>query len=779
MKNRLRIVTALCLLTFSGMLAQGTLPPVPTELTAALSSDATIPVVKLGWNVPAGTWGFIIYRSVDDSSHFQKLGMANTTVYYDRTVSSGHTYFYYVTSVAFSTTDTRLIQSGPSNIAWVRVGPTPERPIGVIAGTVADDTTGKPIRGVRVLFYRIRSSLTAAVVVDPPSAITDSLGFYAAKLDTGRYKVKAEPAPWMPPGPPPYVAEWFDNKPDMVSADMVAVIPNASVKADFGLSRVLIPTIPRGTITGKVIDDATHEPLPGIMIRFFRKGPSITNWQPVATTDSLGVYTMLLDTGVYLLKTESLRMSPIDYIHEWFDNVTDPAKATPVAVRAGSTFEANFGLSKPVPPTYATIEGYVTDTLGNPLRRATVAIMHPLQILDAANAASLTTPGTGDESMDVEGVGYCRGVVWKGYTDSLGYYKARVISDRAYIAMAAKWGYRAEYYDNKPNPLLADIIKVPTNIKSINFELASNPVVHNSISGVVRDSLGNEVVSRIVLFPTDPTGVRMPIRFGHTDSTGAYTIGDVRLGTYIVLAVPFGKYAPAFYKKGAFGVIYWKMADRVLVNGDVTGIDIGVVPINSFGYATLSGTVTTGTTPLPGVRVMATSASGAVVGYGLTDGAGAYSIAAVPPGPTTIAVDCPDYTSSERVVTVPQDGFSVNNVNFTLQPDATTDVSGMTQVPEMFALNQNYPNPFNPSTTITFDMPVAGYATLTVFNMLGQEIQTLQNGNAAAGRSTIVWNATDHAGQAVASGVYFYRLTVSGANGKTLYQSVQKMMLMR
>ncbi|GEM_PF-4433773 len=352
---------------------------------------------------------------------------------------------------------------------------------------------------------------------------------------------------------------------------------------------------------------------------------------------------MLLDTGVYLLKTESLRMSPIDYIHEWFDNVTDPAKATPVAVRAGSTFEANFGLSKLVPPTYATIEGYVTDTLGNPLRRATVAIMHPLQVLDAVNAASLTTPGTGDESMDVEGVGYCRGVVWKGYTDSLGFYKARVISDRAYIAMAAKWGYRAEYYDNKPNPLLADIIKVPTNIKSINFELASNPVVHNSISGVVRDSLGNEVVSRIVLFPADPTAVRMPIRFGHTDSTGAYTIGDVRLGTYIVLAVPFGKYAPAFYKKGAFGVIYWKMADRVLVSGDVNKVSISMCCADQlFGYATLSGIVTAGTAPLAGVRVMATSASGAVVGSDSLTGPVRISIAAVPPGPTTITVDCPD-----------------------------------------------------------------------------------------------------------------------------------------
>jgi flagellar hook assembly protein FlgD len=121
----------------------------------------------------------------------------------------------------------------------------------------------------------------------------------------------------------------------------------------------------------------------------------------------------------------------------------------------------------------------------------------------------------------------------------------------------------------------------------------------------------------------------------------------------------------------------------------------------------------------------------------------------------------------------------VNNVNFTLQPDATTDVSENTVVPETFLLNQNYPNPFNPSTTITFDMPAAGYANLTVFNMLGQEIRTLQNGLAAAGRTSIVWDATDRSGLSVASGLYFYRLTVTGSNGQELFRSVQKMMLVR
>jgi flagellar hook assembly protein FlgD len=76
-------------------------------------------------------------------------------------------------------------------------------------------------------------------------------------------------------------------------------------------------------------------------------------------------------------------------------------------------------------------------------------------------------------------------------------------------------------------------------------------------------------------------------------------------------------------------------------------------------------------------------------------------------------------------------------------------------------------------------MPVAGYATLTVFNMLGQEIRTLQNGQTGAGRTAVVWDATNHSGRSVASGLYFYRLTVNDANGKTMYQSVQKMLLVR
>lgn len=777
MKRQLLCAVIVVLTAVSGVMAQATLPPTPENVTAQLA-PGSLPVVRLSWDVPNGPWGFIVYRADDDSTSFRKLAMVNTTVFYDHAVDHGHVYFYYVTSVTLDATG-HPVQSPLSSVVSIRIGGTPDRPVGALAGTVVDDSTGRPIPGVRILFTRMRASITHSI----PFAITDSLGRYMAKLDTGVYKVKAEPAPWMPPGPPPYQPEWYDNKPDMVSADPVTVIENASFVVDFGLSRIPLPPIPKGLITGKVVDDQTQLPLRGVFIRFFKKGPVLSNWQPIAVTDSLGVYSMKLDTGVYLIRADwpfpTISAAMASYVSEWYDNVTDPSLATPVRVGVGTTFVADFGLNKVPEPVYATIEGIVTDTLGNPLRHATVAILRTLQDLNTAAALTRLTPGTGAESMDIEGIGFCRGVVWKGHTDSLGTYKARVLANRAYIAVAAKWGFLPEYYDNKPNPLLADIIKVPTNIKSINFSLAPNPILHNSISGIVRDSAGTGVPSILVVFPVRPTLTPARVRFGHTDSTGAYTIGDITLGTYIVLAVPFAGYAPAFYKAGAYGVMNWMMADKVLISGDVSGIDVGVVPIRSIGIASVSGTVRASGTALAGVRVVASTAGGEIVGYGLTDDQGAYVIDGVPNGSLTLTADRPDYVGTPAGVTIPWDTYDVGGVDFVMQEEGATDVPAPSGTPQTFALHQNYPNPFNPSTTIAFDMPAAGRAELRVFSMLGQEVATVVTGPVAAGRATVTWNARDGAGRPVASGLYFYRLTVVDQTGRELFRSVRKMVLVR
>jgi len=76
--------------------------------------------------------------------------------------------------------------------------------------------------------------------------------------------------------------------------------------------------------------------------------------------------------------------------------------------------------------------------------------------------------------------------------------------------------------------------------------------------------------------------------------------------------------------------------------------------------------------------------------------------------------------------------------------------------PTTYSLRQNYPNPFNPSTTIGFSLPMSGNVTLKVYNMLGQEVATLVNGELEAGVYSVVWTPKE-----LASGIYMYRLQVS------------------
>ena len=81
-------------------------------------------------------------------------------------------------------------------------------------------------------------------------------------------------------------------------------------------------------------------------------------------------------------------------------------------------------------------------------------------------------------------------------------------------------------------------------------------------------------------------------------------------------------------------------------------------------------------------------------------------------------------------------------------------------LPARFALGPNYPNPFNPSTNIPYQLAALSAVRLEVFNLLGQRIAMLVDGERPAGFHTATWHATDAAGRAVAAGVYIYRMTV-------------------
>jgi hypothetical protein len=98
----------------------------------------------------------------------------------------------------------------------------------------------------------------------------------------------------------------------------------------------------------------------------------------------------------------------------------------------------------------------------------------------------------------------------------------------------------------------------------------------------------------------------------------------------------------------------------------------------------------------------------------------------------------------------------------------TVTLIGDGQLPKEFALSQNYPNPFNPSTTIKYDLSVDTRVSLKVFNIIGQEVVTLVNGEQKAGYKSIQWNAAN-----VASGVYFYRLQAGD------FVAIKKLLLLK
>jgi hypothetical protein len=95
------------------------------------------------------------------------------------------------------------------------------------------------------------------------------------------------------------------------------------------------------------------------------------------------------------------------------------------------------------------------------------------------------------------------------------------------------------------------------------------------------------------------------------------------------------------------------------------------------------------------------------------------------------------------------------------QAEVTSLYNGLTFVvdhnnsnmPDKFILEQNYPNPFNPTTKIKYSVPLLSNVQVNIFDVLGNEIETLVNAEKTAGNYELIWNAIN-----LPSGVYFYKI---------------------
>ncbi|MBD3165389.1 T9SS type A sorting domain-containing protein [bacterium] len=90
------------------------------------------------------------------------------------------------------------------------------------------------------------------------------------------------------------------------------------------------------------------------------------------------------------------------------------------------------------------------------------------------------------------------------------------------------------------------------------------------------------------------------------------------------------------------------------------------------------------------------------------------------------------------------------------------------ELPTSYSLEQNYPNPFNPTTDIAFNLAAPQHVTLSVYNVMGQQVANLVNQPMQAGRHTVSFNGAD-----LASGVYFYGIQAGS------FQQMKRMVLMK
>lgn len=94
-------------------------------------------------------------------------------------------------------------------------------------------------------------------------------------------------------------------------------------------------------------------------------------------------------------------------------------------------------------------------------------------------------------------------------------------------------------------------------------------------------------------------------------------------------------------------------------------------------------------------------------------------------------------------------------------------------LPREFELLPNYPNPFNPTTSFSVALPVPSHVAVEIYNLLGQRVVKLFDGQAQAGYLDLKWDGRDSGGRQVGSGVYFYKVETEA------FRQVRKMVLLK
>ena len=589
---------------------------------------------------------------------------------------------------------------------------------GSISGTVTEEGTGNPIAYCNV---EARNASTGDWV---ESDSTDELGNYTlGPLPTGTYKVHFSIYDET------HLREWYDDKPDEQSADIIYVfapMDTPGVDAELAVG---------GSISGTVIEEGTGNPVTNCWVVVY--DAATYNWVEGENTDSSGNYTVgAIPTGTY-----KVEFSPNDGVHvrEWYDDRPDFESADSVTVAAPEQVSINDavlvvggsisgtvteeGTGAPITSCSITaydaatddyLESGNTDSLGNytigglvtgeyKVRFSPYDEVHvrewyndkpsqssadPVPVnapfdtggVDAALAVGGSISGMVTEEGTGAPIGNCNIYAYDAATGEYitsvntgtsGNYALYGLATGSYVVRFDPGDevHVLEWYNDKPDKPSADPVSVtaPGDTPGINAELEAG----GTISGIVIDELtANPIVDcRVEVHDVAATQLpgTAPFAQGDTDASGNYTVGPVKAGDYQVRFSPQdGAHVSEWYN----GKLTKVAADPVTVTspGDTSNINATLEVGGS-----MSGTVIEEGTgnPIGGCQVITLDPETMeLMVMGQTDASGDYTLEAVA-------------TGSYKVLLFPQDGihlpeFYDNKASWTEADPVSVEAPGET-----------------------------------------------------------------------------------------------------
>jgi len=354
-------------------------------------------------------------------------------------------------------------------------------------------------------------------------------------------------------------------------------------------------------------------------------------------------------------------------------------------------------------------------------------------------------------------------------TDINGNYEIELRSGNYFIA-AQMEGYYMQYGNLKYSPIEADFIEVRKDTPQIvDFILEAEFETDLYISGKVYDIVSDETINKaiVVIRKGDHTPTKIqagtlvnPLQTYSVmaNSKGEFTIDNIQIGGNYYLEAFSQFYIPGYYNHMDEHEMFWQNADSIDVVGSEMDKNVYLERDSSYGGGVLQGQVRVQNNQPDSSNnslIFAVETSNnKVYNYNYSQSSGKFDLPALPSGSYKLVTDKIGFensVSNEFILNTTQD--TVANIDLVILP---TSVERTSQKFKTFKLSQNYPNPFNPSTTIEFELERYDNVTLTIYNMLGQRITKLLDGNYGAGTYKVTFNASQ-----LPSGIYIYQLSSS------------------